>query len=462
MVFAMVCLGFFCSTCVSLCVLLPSISLCSEEIMDFLISPSIVSATSISHLCIHNAHHDLSPPLRLDELVQEVISRNPNLQAAQQRIQAAELAALRAEVFSDPMVTIMSDQNQFRTPSNFMPMMKYELAQLFPFPGKLHLKGKIAEQTVALKRSEEITTLRELILRTKKLYFELYFNQVARQINAKNQEIVSNIISDAMALYKAGTAGFEEVLKAQTEKQGLNEQLVMLEAEHESIKAMLRAVLNQPSTYPLGDAEEQWSSEYPFNYMTLENIALDNRSELQGMQAMVDEQRLMAELAEREFFPDVTVSVGYERMNNRFMGRTDSAWTASISFNVPIWIEQRQLREVHEAERLAQANSDALEGMKAMIKSDIRQITAKIQSAQERIAIYESGLLSKTEETLAAATSKYRADIGNFFILLDTQRQLKSIELGYMQAKVEKEILLAELERAVGMDLKEISCAAAE
>lgn len=285
---------------------------------------------------------------------------------------------------------------------------------------------------------------------------------MARQINAKNQEIVSNIISDAMALYKAGTAGFEEVLKAQTEKQGLNEQLVMLEAEHESIKAMLRAVLNQPSTYPLGDAEEQWSSEYPFNYMTLENIALDNRSELQGMQAMVDEQRLMAELAEREFFPDVTVSVGYERMNNRFMGRTDSAWTASISFNVPIWIEQRQLREVHEAERLAQANSDALEGMKAMIKSDIRQITAKIQSAQERIAIYESGLLSKTEETLAAATSKYRADIGNFFILLDTQRQLKSIELGYMQAKVEKEILLAELERAVGMDLKEISCAAAE
>lgn len=131
MVFAMVCLGFFCSTCVSLCVLLPSISLCSEEIMDFLISPSIVSATSISHLCIHNAHHDLSPPLRLDELVQEVISRNPNLQAAQQRIQAAELAALRAEVFSDPMVTIMSDQNQFRTPSNFMPMMKYELAHSF-------------------------------------------------------------------------------------------------------------------------------------------------------------------------------------------------------------------------------------------------------------------------------------------------------------------------------------------
>jgi outer membrane protein TolC len=230
----------------------------------------------------------------------------------------------------------------------------------------------------------------------------------------------------------------------------------MLEAEHESIKAMLNTLLNQPPTHTLGVALEYWSPERHFNYAILEGIALRERSELQGMQAMVEEQQLLAKLAQREVFPDVTVAVGYERMNKRFMGRRDDAWTAAISFNLPIWFEQRQLREVKEAEAQAEANKDVLEAMTTMIKGNIRQLIAKIRSVQDRLAIYESGLLSKSEETLATAASKYRADKGNFLILLDSQRQLKNVELGYMQTKVEKEVLLAELERAVGVDLKGI------
>lgn len=398
------------------------------------------------------------PSLQLNELIQSVIERNPNLEATQFRIQAAAIAILRVQVPPDPQLTIMSDQNSFHTSTEFTPMMKYEIGQLIPFPGKLSLKGKIAEQALILMDAEKITTCRELVLQTKRLYFRLYLNYVARRINGDNQQVVSKVINDALAVYQSGKGGYEEVLKAQIESQFLNEQLVILESEQISIISMLNAILDQQQTAPLGVPQETWSPRIDFNYEMLEKIAMRERSELHGMQAMIEEQYLMAKLARKEFYPDVMISAGYEKMNHNFAGHRDDAWTATISLNLPIWIRERQQREIYEAQAKAGANIKVLQGMRAMIQGQIREILAKIKSMEERIVLYQTLLIPKTVETLSVALSKYRAGKGDFLLLLDTRRQLYNYELGYEQMRIERETLLAELERAIGVPLEEIIC----
>ena len=111
------------------------------------------------------------PVLDLKDLVQEVIDRNPDLEAARSRIKAASFVVPRVKALDDPEFTFVTMNNPFGCKNEFMPERIYKFSQKIPFPGKLSTKGKIAEYELAFVESEKIITHQELILQTKKLYF---------------------------------------------------------------------------------------------------------------------------------------------------------------------------------------------------------------------------------------------------------------------------------------------------
>jgi outer membrane protein, heavy metal efflux system len=332
-------------------------------------------------------------------------------------------------------------------------MLQYQISQTFPFPGKLRLKGKVASEVLKQFQNAEVTTIKDLILQTKKLYYQLVYNKAALFINQSNREIVKNIIEDSMALYGSGIKGYEEVIKAQVEMQKLDEELLDIEAERIFIVSMINAILNRPQVEPIGEAVELPTVSMSFTFAELETIAMKNRPELKELKAKVLEQKMMAKLAKREYFPDVTLAAGYEQITHNL---SDNAWEASIAFKIPLWIGQRQKRQYQEAKARASANTNALLGMQAIIQGQIQDILGKLKAVEEKLLLYETGLLPKILEALNAAEISYRTGKGDFLILLDTRRQYQDIELAFEGFKTERATLLAELERAIGTPLEEI------
>lgn len=399
-----------------------------------------------------------SSPLQLNILVKEVVKRNPNLDATRLRIQAAHEAVHRVQVLEDPQVMITSDQNKFHKTSDFTPMMDYEISQAIPFPGKLRLKGEIAKQVMLQRQSVEITTYRELIRQTKLIYYQLYTNDVSLRINTENTGLVNALIEDGMGLYRSGNGEYAEIIKMQLELQMLEEQRLMLEADRVMFQSMLNALLNRSPNEPLGRPVAAFSKSFHLSFDQAESIALASRSELHGMQAMVMEQEKMAQLAKRNYYPDFMVGVAYERMNNNFDGHVDDAWMLKVGFNIPIWISEKQAREVREARSNAFANQKELEGMQAMISGKLKELLAKLKSTDDKILLYRNGILPKVKEAFSALLSSYRSGEGKFLLLLDTWRQAFNAELEYERFLSEREIILAELERAMGVNLEEVLC----
>lgn len=361
-------------------------------------------------------------------------------------------------MLDDPQVMITSDQNKFHKTSDFTPMMDYEVSQVIPFPGKLRLKGEIAKQVMLQKQSVEITTYRELIRQTKLLYYQLYTNDISIKINADNTTLVNALIEDSMALYRSGKGEYAETIKMQLELQMLEERRLMLEAEKVMFQSMLNALLNRSPTESLGNPVASFSKPFNLSFYQAETIALASRSELHGMQAMVMEQEKMAQLAKRNYYPDFMVGVAYEKMNNNFDGHVDDAWMLKVGFNLPIWIPEKQAREVREARANAFANQKELEGMQAMISGKLKELLAKLKSTEDKISLYRDGILPKVKEAFSALLSSFRSGEGKFVLLLDTWRQAFNAELEYERFLSEREIIIAELERAMGMTLEEILC----
>lgn len=329
---------------------------------------------------------------------------------------------------------------------------------MIPFPGKLHLKGEIAKQVMLQKQSEEITTYRDLIRQTKLFYYQLYTNTISLRINAENTSLVKALIDDSLALYGSGKGEYVDVIKMQLELQMLEDQRIMLEAETEMFKSMLNALLNRSPNEPLGEPIASFTRPFHLSHMQAESIALTSRSELHRMQAMVMEQEKMAQLARRDYYPDFMVGVAYEKMNNNFDGHIDDAWMLKVGFNLPILIPEKQAREVREARAKAFANQKELEGMQAMISGKLKELLAKLKSTNDRIALYKSGILPKIKEAFSALLSSYRSGEGKFLLLLDTWRQAFNAELEYERFLSERETILAELERTMGVNLEEVLC----
>jgi outer membrane protein TolC len=329
---------------------------------------------------------------------------------------------------------------------------------LIPFPGKLRLKGEILQQVMFKKQSEEITTYRELIRQTKLLYYQLYTNEVSIRINADNSGLVKALTEDSMALYRSGKGEYADVIKMQLELQMLEDQRLMLEAETEMLSSMLNALLNRSPTTPLGKPIAAFTPEVHISFYQAEAIALTSRSELHGMQAMVNEQEKMAQLAKRNYYPDFMIGIEYEKMNKNFDGHVDDALMIKVGFNLPIWIPQKQAREVREARANAFANQKELEGMRAMIAGKLKELLAKLKSIDDRISLYRNGILPKVKEAFSALLSSYRSGEGKFLLLLDTWRQAFNAELEYERFLSEREIVLAEIERAMGVNLEEVLC----
>ena len=391
--------------------------------------------------------------LQLEILIGEVLKRNPNLEAAKDRIRAAAEVVPRVQVIDDPEFKFLSDYNNFKSNSEFIPMLQYQISQTFPFPGKLGLKGKVAAEILKQFQSQEAITKRDLVLQTKKLYFQLFFNYASSQINQSNRDLVKDLIDASLALYKSGIAGYEEVAKAQVELQVLDEQLLSIQADRIFILAMLNAILDRPQDEPLGQPVEDFRSSMNFSYEKLERLAMQKRPELKEVQAMVAEQQMMARLAKREYFPDITISAGYEQITHN---PRDNAWESSIGFKIPLWAGQKQRRQVREAQAKASAKMNALKGMEALVRGQIQETFGKLKANKERLLLYETGLLPKIQEALKASEASYRAGKGGFLLLLDSRRQYQDISLEYERVRTEREFLIAELERAVGMPLEEI------
>lgn len=412
---------------------------------------------SVKTYCIADKNINFSP-LQLNVLVDEVIQRNPNLDATRLRIQAAHEVVHRVQVLDDPQVMITSDQNKFHKTSDFTPMIDYEISQMIPFPGKLRLKGEIAKQVMLQQQSIKITTYRELIRQTKLLYYQLYTNAVSIRINTDNSGLVNALIEDSMALYRSGKGEYVDTIKMQLELQMLEEQRLMLESEKVMFKSMINALLNRSPNEALGDPIASFTKPFQLSYIQAESIALTSRSELHRMKAMVKEQEKIAQLARRNYYPDFEVGVAYERMNNNFDGHVDDAIMFKVGFNLPIWIPEKQAREVHEACANAFANKKELEGMKAMISGKLKELFAKLKSTDDKISLYRDGILPKVKEAFSALLSSFRSGKGQFVLLLDTWRQAFNAELEYERFLSEREIILAELERAMGVNLEEVLC----
>ena len=396
--------------------------------------------------------HDASADtLDLSTLLETIRENNPELRAS--RLGADALTLRRSQVTSlpDPKVGITYQPYPLFTARGTQ-RTQWRVEQAVPFPGKLGLKGDIADFGAEIARYEALTFEHDLLFEAKRAYFELYRIEQQQGLIRAFQERLQDFEENAATQYIVGTGMQQAILKAQLERNALSQRDLSLELLHRSATETLARLLNTPAReIELGELEA------PAIMMASEDALLEAALRLrpEAMALAAAEQRTDAQiaLAEKEFFPDFGFNVTYFDVGTASIPATATgrdALAIGVSLNIPLWRGRlkSQLAEAQIKKNQVQAR---IEGLDIAFKTQIADLVSQITQEKEQLTLFEEALIPQAETTRQATLSAYTTGRTDFLDLLDAERMLFSLQTGYQDTFARYMKAIAALERTLGV-----------
>lgn len=150
--------------------------------------------------------------INLASLIEELEGVNPEIKAARQRWEAAKAVVPQVQTLPDPRLQFGYQRMPMTDP---LQGAMYGFGQEIPFPGKLSLKGEVAQREAERVEQEFNATRLRLIATLKEGYFNLHFVHKSIEIVERNKALLLQFEKTAKARYSVGQAAQQDVFRAQ-------------------------------------------------------------------------------------------------------------------------------------------------------------------------------------------------------------------------------------------------------
>lgn len=423
--------------------------------MQKIIVLSFLLFVSLSEMTMARAQVSQEGGLSLSEAIAEALKNNPEIQAAKSKVESARARSKQAAYLEDPELNMEAWGVPLNHPLRYRsanPLI-IGVRQKLPFFGKLGLKGEMADQEVRMIEEELRAKEQEIAAKVKAAYADYFMASKSIEIYNELLELVRHTSTTAENLYGVGKVPQQDVLKALLERTEILNKLTWAEKDLVTSRAKLNTLLSRRLEDRLGAPGELDVKSVPTQFAQLEKLAIQQRPDLRALESSISKSDAAVKLAERNRkFPDFMVGLQYwvaPDQSPRHM------YAPMVTLTIPFspWTKGKHDYEVQEAMAERQASNANLAAMKNMALFEVREMSAKVQAAIRSISIYRDGLLPQAEQSFQAAVAAYQTGGVNFMTLLDAQRTIRDVRMGYYKALVDYEQSRADLERAVGKEL---------
>lgn len=386
----------------------------------------------------------LDPRAELAEYARYAEQHNPKLKQALARYQAALEKAASAGAWVEPRLTYGYFARPVETRTGPQEM-RFSAAQTFPWKGKLELKGRIAQQEAAVEGQRYEAVRRSLIFAVKAAYYDYYFLQRAIAVTEENVRLLAHLEEIGRARYRGGTGAQAAVLKAQVELGRLEDQLRSLRQQRRPATARLNAALGRAATDSVAVPDSLPIAASNLDEERLKARLLAANPMLHIRQAQVQAQSLGVELAGKQFYPDLTVSLDYIHIGERGA----NPLMAMATLNLPLWRSSYEAGE-RAAKLRHQAAVQGVADEENRLIAELELALYNWRDAQSRRALYRDSLLPKAEQVLGVTQRAFAADRSDFLAVIDAQRTLLEFQLAHERARTDQARYEAEIEKLVG------------
>jgi outer membrane protein, heavy metal efflux system len=314
-----------------------------------------------------------------------------------------------------------------------------------PFPTKLATAGRRAleaARAAGLRFEGAKFLLQGNVLST---YYDLALLAESIRIQEENVALLRVTVGQAEASVSAGTSSQQDLLKAQTELDLAQNELVNLRSRVPPTVARMNALLGRPpdAPVPLPDAVPA-PRPLPLTDADLIRLGSERSPELAALAREVSGREEALSLARQAYIPDFGLSFSFTGSVSQTVGGM---------LTVPIRLEaiQAGVEQARAGIRAAQAaRTQYARNLAAtfvlnlyVLRNDERQVT-----------LFDGTIIPRARQTVQIAQSSFAVGRIHFLELLDAQRTLLDVRLTVAQLRIEREKALAAIETWSAVDVE--------
>jgi outer membrane protein TolC len=390
--------------------------------------------------------------LTLGDVVRAALAKNPAIQSA-----AHTVAALRAKVpqagsLPDPTLSIAWAGNiqpfsvQRGDPSSYRGV---SAAQMLPLFGKRGLRRDIAGKEADASQWDEEAVRRRVAAEVKAAFYDYWYYDKAIRTTQQNHDLLTKLSQIAEARYRVGKGMQADVLRSQVEISILLQKLTVLEQQRATAQARLNALMARDSDTPLPPAADI-ASPPPLNYSLddLYKLARQNDPEYQRMQKMVERNQLAINLAQKDYYPDL--SVGYMYQQRPLMPDMHGM---TFTVNIPIFYKTKQREEVHQAKEEELSASSARDNRQNELYFDLKQNYLAAKASDNLLKLFAQGVVPQSSLALESSMSAYQVGTVDFLTLMGNFTTVLNYQTDYYRELANYQTSLARMEALTGAEL---------
>jgi cobalt-zinc-cadmium efflux system outer membrane protein len=391
----------------------------------------------------------------LPDWVDFALANNPSVTAAIANYEAATSEIEQATALPDPRLNFRYLIEKVETrvgPQNYA----VGISQPLPWLGKLRLQGNIASEKANAAATRVSTVQNAVIAEVASAWYELYYFNRSLTIMEGNRDLVQYLERVARTRYKTGSSGHPDIIRAQVELGKIENDVASLSDREAPLRARLNAALNRRPQAPVEMPKTAAIVDVPADDQTLVERVVGNNPELRALSFDVAAAMAVKERADKDFFPDFSIGLDYISTGEARMPNVQSSGNdpiaAAFSMTLPI-----QRGKYRAAVRAAEAR---IAGQRARrdqylnkLEADTVSAVFRLRDARRQIDLYQTTLLPKADESLAATQRAYSAGSSTFADLIDAQRMLLVFELAEARAITDHNQARTTLEELIGESL---------
>jgi cobalt-zinc-cadmium efflux system outer membrane protein len=394
-----------------------------------------------------------STPVPLSQLLVEAEANNPQISAADHGARAARQVAPQMTALPDPKFTYQ--QLSVGSPKPFAGYTNSDFSyigigasQELPFPGKLRLRGKVADRDADTQQAEVEVAKTTIADGVKADYLQLAYLQQTLGILRQNEAVLDQLIQDATAHYQVGQGMQQDVLQAQVNRTKIVKEITMHHQEMGQVQAHLKGLLNRDQNSP--DIVTEDLIETPLKGSSDKLLALvrQNNPQIQVDASSIRKQDAQVASAKREGKPDFAVGYMYQNTDRKYRDYY------MFTFDVRLPRKKRVNAEIAQATEKRAESQETLDAHLQQQLAEVKEEYVKATSDEDLLKEYRDGLIPQSDAAYRATLSAYASNHEQFVHVLSYFTDVLNLKLEYAQTLVDHEAALARLETLTGATLR--------
>ena len=390
-------------------------------------------------------------PVGLEDLVREALQKNPGIQSALRQVEALRHRVPQVKTLPDPTVSIGWAGNitplsvQQGDPSSYRGV---GASQMLPYPGKLKLRGEIADREAEAAWWDYEAARRKLVADVKSAYYDYFAASKAVEITQKNKDLLQKLSGIAEARYRVGKGVQQDVLRSQVEISLLLQRLTVFEQQQRTAQVRLNTLLYRDAEASLPSPASFEPAKIAHSLGELYTLAREQDTGLQREQRMIERDQYAVNLAQKDYRPDFSVSYMYQQRPD-----LPDMHGFTVAANIPIFYRTKQREAVREQTQQLASTQQSKENRQTELSFAVKQQYLLAKSSEQLLKLYSQAIVPQSSLALESSMASYQVGTVDFLTILTNFTVVLDYEVSYYRELANYQMALANLEPLVGVEL---------